>query len=379
MAFLAIINRTQGGATFYVSDLNIDALYDTISISVDGKRSPNLAEAYKSQTSKWWTVSSLNCGQNYTVFWYIKSKGGSEAEGQGSFTVLPCSVDNSVGTIPWASAYPDSQTGGLVTLAWGAATNATGYTIHLWRGSSSVNSYYSSSTTRDISGLVQGASYTAYIWGTRPGESDGPQNSVSFNMPTFRGPPGQPGAIILQPSTETEGTLNVSWGGAYDADNYLVTIYRSNGTYIDDVSTYYTYTTFRGLVVGWTYYVVVVPRNSAGNGTSRTSSSITMPVIKYRPNNWQWDSVKSSGSVVNVTASEWNRFLNRIDAFRLYKGLSSGSYTYASVGGSITANQYNQARAAISSMGATPYVATAGTQIYASQFNQIRDYLNAIT
>ncbi|GKV64670.1 MULTISPECIES: fibronectin type III domain-containing protein [unclassified Sporosarcina] len=379
MAYLAVINRGYDTAGLYVMDLNLSTTYKTVYIQCNGYASPNLAKSYVSQNSETWTVPGLSCGRRYDVQWQIESKGGSTATGSGSFQTLECPIDHTVGDIYWFTANPNTQIPGQVSLSWASAENATSYELHLWKdGYIPVGSYSTPYTSYIVSNLIQGGSYDAIVWGKRAGEMDGPQSSRSFTMPTFRSPPGQPGAVTLTPSTSTDGVLYVSWGYAFDADDYLVTIYRSNGTYVTDTSTLGNSVTFSGLTIGWTYYVIVVPRNTAGNGSSRTSLNITIPEIKRRPANWQWDSAKSSGGTLNIMASEWNRFLNRIDDFRAYKKLSAGTYSYASMSSTITANQYNQARLAISSMGAVPYAVSAGATINASEFNNIRDYLNTI-
>ena len=378
MAFLAIINRTQGGATFYVSDLNIGALYEHVYINVDGKQSPNLAETYNSQTSKWWTVSSLNCGQNYQVFWAIKSKGGSEADGQGSFTTLACSAP--IGDVGYVSAGQDAAIDSRLNVNYGIATNADYYRIRLIDTTTFGVIRDVTETSRSVTFInIPLGQYIVQVWGEDNSGRSGPSMESTVDMIIQRPLPGSPGTISLDASTETAGKLYVSWGSASGATDYLVTVYYNTGGYVVSETTYNTALTFNDLIEGRTYYVIVVPRNNNGNGLSRTSANITMPVVKIRPTNWQWDNTKTAGNDLNLTASEWNRFLNRIDEFRIdYKGLPGGSYTYASQGTRITAAQYNQARAAIASMGAVPPAVLIGDRLKASEFNSIRDTLNAI-
>lgn len=377
MAFLAIINRTQGGATFYVSGLNNTVRYRNVTIRVDGKTSPNLAKSELSDVSDWWTVSSLSCGTNYTVTWSIESIGGSKDNGSGSFTTLPC--DAPIGDVGYISAGQDSSIDSRLNINYGAAANADYYRIRLIDTNTFEVIRDTTEYGRSLTFInVPLGQYIVQVWGEDNKGRSGPALDKVVTMINQRPLPGSPGAVTLQPSTESAGVLYVSWGSASGANSYLVTIYYSNGSYVADITTQGTTTTFSGLIEGRTYYVIVVPRNNNGNGPSRTSSNITMPIVKKRPANWQWDSTKSSGNPLNITASEWNRFLNRVDEFRMYKGLGGGSYTYASVGSEITANQYNQARIAISSVGSVPYAVSSGSTMYASEFNQIRDYLNLV-
>lgn len=377
MAFLAIINRTQGGATFYVSDLNDTVRYRNVTIRVDGKTSPNLAKSELSQVSNWWTVSTLSCGANYSVTWSIESIGGSTASGSGSFTTLPC--DAPIGDVGYISAGQDSAVDSKLNINYGAATNADYYRIRLIDTSTFGVIRDTTESGRSLTFInVPLGEYIVQVWGEDYSGRSGPSLERVVTMINQRPVPGSPGYVSVEASTETAGRLYVSWGAASGANNYLVTVYYSTGGYVTDMVVYNTSATFDGLIEGRTYYIIVVPRNNNGNGPSRSSSNITLPIVKKRPSNWQWDSTKLSGNALNVTASEWNRFLNKIDAFRSYKGLGSGSYTYASVSSTIAANQYNQARLAISSIGAVPYAVSSGSTIYASEFNQIRDYLNTI-
>lgn len=377
MAFLAIINRTQGGATFYVTDLNDTVRYRNITIRVDGKTSPNLAKSELSTVSNWWTVSTLSCGTNYSVTWSIESIGGSTSSGSGSFTTLPC--DAPIGNVGFISAGQDSAVDSKLNINYGAATNADYYRIRLIDTSTFGVIRDTTESGRSLTFInVPVGEYIVQVWGEDYSGRSGPSLERVVTMINQRPVPGSPGYVSVEASTETAGRLYASWGSASGASDYLVTVYYSTGGYVTDAVVYGNSATFNGLIEGRTYYVIVVPRNNNGNGPSRTSSNITMPIVKTRPNNWQWDSTKLSGNSLNITASEWNRFLNRIDAFRSYKGLGSGSYTYASVSSTIAANQYNQARLAISSIGAVPYAVSSGSTIYASEFNQIRDYLNTI-
>lgn len=288
-------------------------------------------------------------------------------------------IANTQNSIEWMISeltYPDYQYSNFRLEVW--TENDVLVTSQNW--TSNTGQPY---TLRVVSGLQPGQFYIAKAWIRylqQPQEYVGSAvYSTREGTPTPT-VPDSPSSITVTPSTAEEGRLYVSWGSATRATDYLVTLYDGSGGYIKDVATTNNDTTFNGLTAGGKYYVKVVPRNSYGNGSSITSITVTMPIIKVRPGNWSWDSTKSSGASLNITASEWNRFLNKIDAFRKdYKGLPGGSYTYASQGTRITAARYNQARSAIASMGAVPPAVSAGNKIYASEFNQIRDYLNAIT
>lgn len=105
-------------------------------------------------------------------------------------------------------------------------------------------------------------------------------------------------------------------------------------------------------------------------------------VTRAKPDAFQWDTAKVSGRDVNVTATEWNRLLNKINEFRSYKGLAPyNNFNYASRGQDILATQFNQAVNAINTMSpSTPTspIVSSGQTMYASHFNRLRDSLNSI-
>lgn len=101
-----------------------------------------------------------------------------------------------------------------------------------------------------------------------------------------------------------------------------------------------------------------------------------------RPSNWSWGSGLVKGSPIELTASEWNNFLNRVNKFREYKGLSNYSFTSAVSGQPMTVAQVNQAWTAINEIsghGTLPTAAVKGKTIYASFFTQLAVALNAIS
>lgn len=99
-----------------------------------------------------------------------------------------------------------------------------------------------------------------------------------------------------------------------------------------------------------------------------------------RPLDWSWYSTKVSGGEFNMLATEWNAFTDRINEFRMYKSLTSSTFTTAVRGQSFYFYQFNEARAAINSMRATGLsTVTTGDVIYASHLNTLMNTLNAIT
>ena len=132
------------------------------------------------------------------------------------------------------------------------------------------------------------------------------------------------------------------------------------------------------LQAGTTYSVTWSIESSGGSTASGSGSFTTTAKAKPRPSEWGWSNSFSSGYSINVTASDWNNFCNRINQFRDFKGLPTLTYTTAYYSSRITAAQYNQARSAIASMGAVPSAVYTSSNIYPIEFRDLRDALNAI-
>lgn len=99
-----------------------------------------------------------------------------------------------------------------------------------------------------------------------------------------------------------------------------------------------------------------------------------------RPDDWQWYNTIASGRTINLSASEWNDFCDRINEFRDYDGLSAYSFTRVYRGDPIEASIINEARSAISAIstsGSVPSRVYSGDPIYADVFLDLRDALNA--
>lgn len=141
--------------------------------------------------------------------------------------------------------------------------------------------------------------------------------------------------------------------------------------------------TFTGLSPGTTYLVKISVRaaDQSAIGGAVTLSFSTLPA---RPANWAWESTVSKGSPINLTAAEWNRFLDRIFAFVEYKGLTlqaTAANYYVTKGSPMIMGQFNAALATIDAMSppvAPPSRVLRGTTITAADFNGLKDSLNSI-
>ena len=121
----------------------------------------------------------------------------------------------------------------------------------------------------------------------------------------------------------------------------------------------------------------------AQNGTYYPAgcASVTVSGGAERPADWSWWSSIYSGAPIQITASEYNAFTERINEFRAYCGLSDYSFTRASSGGTIRASMVGQCCDAISDMdppSSPPYAPAAGDAITARFFNRMMNALNSI-
>lgn len=147
-----------------------------------------------------------------------------------------------------------------------------------------------------------------------------------------------------------------------------------------------TTATFTGLEAGTTYNVTATIYYYTTDGTNMSttlSSSFTTEANSGRPSNFSWDTAKTSGNSFNVTASEWNRLIDKVKAFHIYV---NGDYneslypmTKVSKGDTFLASYFNQVRFAIGSLASTGMSnKSKGDTIYASDLNKIVSCLNSI-
>ena len=105
------------------------------------------------------------------------------------------------------------------------------------------------------------------------------------------------------------------------------------------------------------------------------------PPTPIRPSNWNWWSSIYSGGFIQISASEWNAFCDKINEFRDYDGLSYYRFSYVRSGDDIAANVVNEAVDAIGSIRSAwgvPSRVYRGDVITADFFMRLQDALNSI-
>lgn len=184
-------------------------------------------------------------------------------------------------------------------------------------------------------------------------------------------------------SSNERSRVYLTWSTSSFATSYRINYrIRGSSTYIDAGGTTTNSYVVTGLQENRYYEFKVYGQNVNGNGEPAEllgNNAIYTGVI--RPNDWSWYTSKRSGYEINITASEWNDFLDRIEEFRLYNRPNSSrpNYRTAYSGDVITDTIVNRALNAIRVAGGyPPNDVDSGDTITARLFNDMRDSLNDI-
>lgn len=195
-------------------------------------------------------------------------------------------------------------------------------------------------------------------------------------------PPPAPSAPNLSGYATTVNNIYTYWTNT--ASNYTLQwrVSGSGATYSSYNTTGTDYT-ITGLQEGTEYEIRVQAYDCNAYGCSySTWDYLYEPTMSDRPADWSWYTSKTSGTAFNCTATEWNDFCSRINEFRIYKGLSSYSFTSAEKGKTAYHSQVNQAITAITDMNpptSVPSSVSSGGDCLAYTLNRLRDSLNSIT
>ncbi len=251
-----------------------------------------------------------------------------------------------------------------------------GTTYYIWvRG-------YSSSTTGKTTLYIEppSQSWTVSSGGSLGKISDA--TSVSFSLSTkqvkrYSVTFENSGEAIFYTSSSADTYGYLSTSSSFDSTNGEPSSYIASG---DDAGSGNNFEISYNVTAGTTYYIWV--RQYSGSSTGTIDLYIEPPeAAAVRPSNFSWTYTKTKGGSFNLTATEWNNLTARINAFRVYRGLSNYSFTRAYSGNDFTAAMYNQAVNAIkgiSGYGSYLYTVSKGDTVTAAGLNALRDELNAI-
>ena len=331
----------------------------------------------------WHTNSSLNDGITY---WWWDDSDNSYSDIESSISVTPSA------NTPYKA--PTVKSRGSTYFYIDVGDSTQNYDIKLVNGST--ESIFSNETPNYdwvyINGLTPTTSYQIY-----DRISGGTDWFGGFTATTT---PAAPQLTVSQKNNVLSISVSPPLTGKYTYITFEVD-YTYNGSTKETtvekatIGNTYTYQADEG-----TKYSVYAYATYVINGTKLsgdwTSKNGTVQTIT-RPNDWEWTTTISSSAYVPidslgfhpVTATEWNNFTSRINAFREYaanKGISvSGntnySFTSVSRGKIFTPAIYNQAVNAIKGIsGYGSYLSTisSGTKLTANLFILLKTELNSI-
>ena len=362
----------------------IDANTRSVQIDRYNAISPNIITINHSSSGLYSHTFTAN-DFNTTYNWDIRAYSGSSASGNSSSWSNIQSYRTGSPPAPSTPSSPtlDNRVDGGFKVSWGSVNNADSYTLRIRRGYDSVTTtYLTTSTNYTVTGLLYGVGYHISV----RANNDGGSSSYSGENPVTTAP--------ATPTITTYDVTNDAFSVQYSdiSGNFtevLVNVYTGSGTWtLRESKTITPPTTtarFTGLTSGTTYTIRAWSRFFVNNTWLESiNNSYNIQAASSRPENWTWTTAKISGNTFNVTATEWNNFCARINAFRAYKSPTlypAVSFTSAVSGQPATATQINQARTAINAMSpptAVPSAVTSGGNCLPSTINGLSQSLNSI-
>lgn len=194
-------------------------------------------------------------------------------------------------------------------------------------------------------------------------------------------------------ATDTTVTFTVVPTGGYTYYRLFLRLSSSTAMIVDGLgftaTSAFSYTV-SGLSPETEYTVNVRYGTSSANYEGYTIGAQTVTTKASgsgdRPSDWGWATVIASGAPVPtragvlapVTAAEWNAFCDRINEFRVYKGLEPYSFAAVGSGTSMSRAILSQAAAAIASIPTAGTPPTVYNVTSASFWRGLADALNAV-
>lgn len=316
---------------------------------------------------------NLSPGTTYTATAHVITASGV-TYGAGSRTFTTQSLPSPPTGRPTVSASA-SYSGGqhYVFVSWSSVSGATGYTIY-------ANNYYKTSSTGTSTQITVDYEYTDYTIAVIPYNAVGNGLAGTTTVRTSDITPPVVTGFTVQANGIGANSVAVQASGTDSGSGVAGFYFYRNDVHVGTAygsSVNYTYT---GLSPQTTYALTCRAYDAQQN-TSSLSVPRTVTTGGARPSNYIWSTTKTSGGNFNLSAAEWNGLLVRINAFRVYKGLSAYSFSLANTGASFQAVLFNQAVTAINAMGPpvnSPNIVTSGSNVFASQLNGLVSSLNSI-
>lgn len=350
-----------------------------------------------------YTGSQATVTQNYTpptvagtYYIYARARIGSTASSwvSRSFVVSPpADPDPSIQSM-------SSNGNGKISVSWLVGNlnymrSSDSFRIYMSGANNSTMhdmGYYDASTRefeRKISGdgsaLISGASYMVWVYVfDKENNSFGASRNITYTLPS---------PTIESMSTNGDSAISATWNisnNAYIRTSNSIRIWLSgaNNTTRFDMGWYPSNTTSftshlsgdgKALVSGssYTLWVYVYDASGASNVASRTVS-----FTQTRPTNFSWNFTPISGQNFNVTASEWNRLLLKLNEFRVHRKLPEiNTFIQAQKGNDFTSAMFNQVVNTINTLGVTtppPPIRQKDQTIFAYYFDDIVKSLKTV-
>lgn len=286
-----------------------------------------------------------------------------------------------------------TNTSARLRAAWSGYTNYDdgNYNSAITYNGSTVASVYNSGLTAyegTLSGLSPGTTYTCNSYLIRDGGSN--NSNVTFTTTGSSAVyPGIPSINAVSISNGKDATIYYSNGS--NTSYVIIELSTPSRSWVDSFPSYSSPNSGSFPSYSTTYNVRAYGVSSTGNISAWGSSySVTTGPQFTRPANWSWAVSKIQGGSIPTTkinatlhyayilsATDWNSFTAKINAFLAYKQLSAGSFNTVYGGTDFTGAILNQAINNINRMLSSDYVYFT-EDITAYVFNHMRDRLNSI-
>jgi len=282
---------------------------------------------------------------------------------------------------------------GSLNLSWGESVGASSYTL---RYKHYDGIYHTISgipnTTYTLNNLEYGVTYYLSVKGN---------NSLGSSDYTIENPgttaPKSSGNITVSGVTSSSISIQIANGMIGNWDYIRIYAYNHdiNPSYKDiskidydngtRIVTWYNLTTgFQYIFNAATYFTI----NEITLQSAYWSNNLYI-TASDRPSNFAWDTPKVQGNNINITAIEWGNLQNKVNQFRLYKGLANYTFTSVVSGGIFYAMTFNEVRNKIGDMNTVGLPSTKvgisdvvdpndADYILASDLNGLKDCLNGI-
>jgi fibronectin type 3 domain-containing protein len=264
-----------------------------------------------------YTITGLASGTNYYIAVRARNLIGTGSSFQTSEVTQVTPLAAPTGLVANAIS---SQ----VNLSWTAVTGATSYKVY--RGTTTgshveiangvgTNSYSDGS-------IVNGTSYF-YVVTAYNGADSAISSEVSIR------PVANFASVIA--TTLDATTIQVSWPSVSGAASYDMKYGTSSGTYTTTLTNQTSPKTISGLSAASIYYIIIEAKNAVGNGTTTTSTEVSVTTSFGAPT-----SLLASATTGSVSLT-WAAIAGA-SSYKVFRGTVSG--TYAEIANGVPTNSY---------------------------------------